>query len=70
MGGLFSKPKAPPPPPPPPPPEPMPDPDDKQIEQDKRKNFARQRQKSGRASTDLSRGTILATGGTGETLGG
>lgn len=66
MGGLFSSPKAPPPPPPPPPPTPLPVPeDDVEIRKARRRKIAEQRNRSGRASTILTRG-----GGNTETLGG
>lgn len=65
MGGLISKPKAPPPPPPPPEPTPMPDPENPKIKRDSKRNYAMQRRKSGRASTILSQ-----AGSSGEALGG
>lgn len=57
MGGLFSKPKAPPPLPPPPPPTPMPDPDDQSIRKAKRREVAERRQRGGRLATILTDGT-------------
>lgn len=65
MGGLVSKPKAPPPPPPIPEPEPLPVPDDEAIRLDKRRKAASRARRSGRASTVLTQ-----QGGAGTTFGG
>jgi hypothetical protein len=59
MGGMFSKPKAPPPPPPVEPPAPMPDPEDPRAKADFRKTAARKIAASGRQSTLLSSDTTL-----------
>lgn len=53
MGGMFSKPKAPPPPPPIAPPPPMPVPDDVQVKAMAKRNAAKRLMASGRESTML-----------------
>lgn len=54
MGGLISKPKAPPPPPPPAPMPEIPQADDKTLALAKKRKAAEVSQRSGRASTFLS----------------